>query len=208
MAALMLGMITFYHLCDYMRGPMSNPYYLALGITKPTIALVRATIGLGGSLAGIALGGLCSLWLGNYRTLILGAVLQPLGIGAFALLGWHGGDYALVSLGAARLTAFEAIMAFDALAIGFSGVALVSYMSTLTSLGYTATQYALLTSALTWMGKTLKGFSGTLVEGLQHSRSLLSAYAEFYVISAAIGLPAILLCLMLATRPTARLTRS
>jgi PAT family beta-lactamase induction signal transducer AmpG len=58
------------------------------------------------------------------------------------------------------------------------------------------------------MGKTLKGFSGTLVEGLQHSRSLLSAYAEFYVISAAIGLPAILLCLMLATRPTARLTRS
>ena len=30
MAALMLLMITFYHLCDYMRGPMTNPYYSAL----------------------------------------------------------------------------------------------------------------------------------------------------------------------------------
>jgi PAT family beta-lactamase induction signal transducer AmpG len=205
MAALMLGMITFYHLCDYMRGPMSNPYYLALGIGKPTIALVRATIGLGGSLAGITLGGLCSLWLGNHRTLILGAILQPLGIGAFALLGWHGGDYALASFGAARLTAFEAIMAFDALAIGFSGVALVSYMSTLTSLGYTATQYALLTSALTWTGKTLKGFSGAIVEGLSQGRGLLEAYRLFYLLAAGVGVPAILLCLILVLRrPTPR----
>ncbi|MBA3812364.1 MAG: MFS transporter [Caulobacteraceae bacterium] len=200
LAALMLGMITLYHLCDYMRGPMSNPYYKALGIDKPTIAWVRTTIGLGGSLAGIALGGLASLRLGNVRTLILGAVLQPIGVVAFALLGWHGGDYALVSLGGFKLTAFAAIMAFDAFAIGLSGVALVAYMSTLTSLGYTATQYALLTSALTWTGKTLKGFSGTIVEQLQHGRSLLDAYALFYLFSAAIGLPAILLCLVLAMR--------
>jgi len=200
MAALMLAMITFYHLCDYMRGPMSNPYYKALSIPKPTIAGVRATIGLGGSLVGIALGGLASLRLGNARTLILGAILQPIGIAAFALLGWHGGDYGLVSIGGLNITAFEAIMAFDAFAIGFAGVALVAYMSTLTSLGYTATQYALLTSALTWTGKTLKGFSGELVETLQHGRTLLEAYSMFYLYSAALGVPAIILCVVLAAR--------
>jgi PAT family beta-lactamase induction signal transducer AmpG len=200
MAGLMLAMITFYHLCDYMRGPMSNPFYKALAISKPTIAGVRATIGLGGSIVGIALGGLASLRLGNARTLILGAVLQPIGIAAFALLGWHGGDYGLISIAGFDLTAFEAIMAFDAFAIGFSGVALVAYMSTLTSLGYTATQYALLTSALTWTGKTLKGFSGTLVESLQHGRTLLEAYSLFYLCSAALGAPAIILCVILATR--------
>jgi PAT family beta-lactamase induction signal transducer AmpG len=98
MAALMLTMISFYHLCDYMRGPMTNPYYLALHIPKTTIAGVRATIGLGGSIAGIAVGGLASLRLGNVRTLILGAILQPIAIGAFAVLGWHGGDYTLISI--------------------------------------------------------------------------------------------------------------
>ncbi len=200
LAALMLGMITLYHLSDYMRGPMSNPYYKALGIAKPTIAYVRATIGLGGSLAGIALGGAASVRFGNYRTLILGAILQPIAVAGFALLAWRGGDFILFAAGGLKLTAFEAIMAFDSLAMAFSGVALVAYMSTLTSLGYTATQYALLTSALTWTGKTLKGFSGVLVDALHDGRTLLQAYGLFYLISAAIGLPAILLCLILAVR--------
>ncbi|HEY5071583.1 MAG TPA: MFS transporter [Caulobacteraceae bacterium] len=200
MATLMLGMITLYHLCDYMRGPMSNPFYIALGITKPTIAFVRATIGLGGSLAGIALGGLVTLRFGVLRALVIGAIVQPIGIAAFAILAWRGGDFALISAGPGVFTAFEAIMGLDALAIGFSGVALVSYMSTLTSLGYTATQYALLTSALAWTGKTLKGFSGLIVQDLHHGRSLLSAYGLFYLGAAAIGAPAIALCLVLAKR--------
>jgi PAT family beta-lactamase induction signal transducer AmpG len=75
-------------------------------------------------------------------------------------------------------------------------------MSTLTSLGYTATQYALLTSALTWTGKTLKGLSGVIVDELQHGRTLLQAYAIFSLLCGAIGLPAIVLCLFLA-RPRA-----
>jgi PAT family beta-lactamase induction signal transducer AmpG len=197
MAALMLSAITFYHLCDYMRGPMSNPYYSALGIDKDTIGWVRLAVGLPGSLVGIALGGLSSLRLGNHRTLIVGAVVQPLAIAAFALLGWHGGDYALLHIGALRLTAFEVIMTADSVAIGYSGVALVAYMSTLTSLGYTATQYALLTSALAVTGKFLKGFSGSIVEVLQHGRTLLDAFALFYLLAAALGAPAIVLCLIL-----------
>jgi len=203
MAALMLGMITLYHLCDYMRGPMSNPYYKALGIPKPTIGWVRTTIGLAGSFVGIGLGGLSSVRLGNLRTLVLGAILQPLAVAAFALLAWRGGGWVLISAGPLNLTAFEAIMGFDSLVMAFSGVALVAYMSTLTNLGYTATQYALLTSALTWSGKTLKGFSGVIVDGLQHGRTLLEAYGLFYLLSAAIGLPAILLCVILATRRVA-----
>jgi PAT family beta-lactamase induction signal transducer AmpG len=198
MAALMLLTITFYHLCDYMRGPMSNPYYKALAIDKDTIGWTRLFIGTPWGFLGIALGGFCSLRLGNMPTLILGAVLQPIGIGAFALLGWHGGDYQLFSAGPVGVSAFQAIMAFDSVAIGFSGVALVSYMSTLTSLGYTATQYALLTSALAWTGKFLKGFSGAIVETLHSGRSLLDAYALFYLLAAALGMPAIALCLVLA----------
>ena len=94
---------------------------------------------------------------------------------------------------------FGAVMTFDGFAMSFAGVALISYMSTLTSLGYTATQYALLTSALAWTGKFLKGFSGAWVQGLvQPGRDLVHAYALFYVFAAAVGLPALALVLWLA----------
>ncbi len=199
MALLMLGMITLYHLCDYMRGPMSNPYYTALGITKPTIAYVRGGIGVPMTIAGIAIGGLASVRLGYLNALLVGGVLQPVFIAAFALLGLHGGDYTWLSIGPVDLSAFATIMGLDAFSIGFSGVALVAYMSTLTSLGYTATQYALMTSAMAWSGKILKGFSGDIVERLEASgQSLLHAYATFYIGSALIGIPAFLVCLVLA----------
>jgi len=176
---------------------MTGPYYEALKIDNDTIGLVRLFVGTPGSFVGIALGGFSAYRFGRLPTLIVGAIAQPLAIGAFAVLGWHGGDFALISLGAAKITAFEAIMAFDAVAIGFSGVALVTYMSSLTSLGYTATQYALLTSALAFLGKTAKSFSGFIVEALEPGRSLLDAYALFYVASAAVAVPAIVLCCVL-----------
>jgi MFS transporter, PAT family, beta-lactamase induction signal transducer AmpG len=204
LALLMLALISSYHLSDYMRGPMTSPYYQALAIPKLTIAGVRSSVGIAASFAGIALGGLSCLRLGVRTTLIAGAIAQPIAIAAFALLGFHGGDWTLATVGPAHLTAFEAIMTLDGAVMAYAGVALVVYMSTLTSLGYTATQYALLTSALVWSGKTLKGFSGVIVEHLHQGRALLDAYAMFYLLCAVIGAPAILLTLLLA-RP-ARVT--
>jgi PAT family beta-lactamase induction signal transducer AmpG len=201
-ASFMLLLVGLFELCNFMRGPMINPFYKALGVSKDTIAQVRAGVGLIGSLVGIAAGGLSSQRLGNKATLMLGAILQPVGIAAFALLAAHGGDWSLASVGPLRVTAFAAIMTFDSFCGGFAGVALVSYMSTLTSLGYTATQYALLSSAGPLAGKTLKGLSGVLVEHLQQGRTALEGYGLFYLLCAAIGLPAAVLCLFLPrTRP-------
>lgn len=192
-AALMLLFITLYHLCDYLRGPMSNPYYVALGIEKPMVAYVRSAIGLPMTFVGIAVGGVLSLRLGNKPTLILGAILQPIAVGLFALLGLHGGDFTVWG----PVTAFPLIMGFDSFCMALSGIALIAYMSTLTSLGYTATQYALLTSAMAWSGKILKGFSGDFVEQLQVGRTELQAFATFYLLAAAIGIPALILAVVL-----------
>ena len=197
MSTLMLLMITFYHLSDYMRGPMSLPYYISLKLDYDFIGLTRLVFGSPCTFLGIALGGLSSLRLGNRPTLIVGAFAQPLVIGSFAILGFHGGDFPLLGAGPVALTAFQAIMGLDSIAIGFSGVALVAYMSTLTSLGYTATQYALLTSAVAILGKFLKGFSGAIVDALQTGRTPDQAFALFYICAGALGLPAILLCLLL-----------
>lgn len=188
-AALILSMITLYHLCDYLRGPILNPYYVDLGFTKPVVAGVRASFGLASVFVGVALGGLASLRLGYMRALIIGGVMQPVAVALFAVLAWTGPDVRL----------FTAIMTFDGFAMSFAGVALIAYMSTLTSLGYTATQYALLTSALNVTGKFLKGFSGQWVQDLARSSGTLThAYAEFYLLAAAVGVPALALVLWLA----------
>jgi PAT family beta-lactamase induction signal transducer AmpG len=199
-ALLMLGMITTFHLCDYLRGPMGNPYYHALGIAKPIIANVRGTIGLAGAFAGIALGGVVCLRIGARRALVLGGIVQPIAVAAFAALAWHGGDFSLLRLGPVNLTAFEAIMTFDSAAMAFAGVALATYMSSLTNLGFTATQYALMASLPNLSGKFLKGFSGVIVDALHAGRTELRAYEVFYLLSAAVGLPALALCLILAAR--------
>ena len=183
LALVMLAAISLYRIPDFMMGPMANPYYHDLGLTKQTVGTVRGSIGLIATFAGIAAGGFCSLKLGYMRALIIGGILQAAATAAFATLAYSG-----LSL---RLFAF--VMAGDNFSLSFAGVALIAYMSSLTSLGYTATQYALLSSTYAWLGKILKGFSGAAVESLSATYGLIHAYGIFFIVCGLTGVPAILL---------------
>jgi PAT family beta-lactamase induction signal transducer AmpG len=110
---------------------------------------VRASVGTVATIVGIAAGGFSAIRFGYLRTVLAGIVLKSLVIANFATLAWVGTSVGI----------FSSVMFLDNFGIGFGGVALVTYMSTLTSVGYTATQYALLSSTYTWLGKFTKGFS-------------------------------------------------
>lgn len=197
-AWLMLAAISLYRLGDFVMGPMANPFYADLGIAKETVGYVRSVPGLVATVCGIASAGLFALRFGFVPTLLLGAVLGPGSNLAFAYLAWHGDSIAV----------FTTAMVIDNFCTGFAGVALVGYMSSLTNIGYSATQYALLSSFYALLGKVLKGFSGVAVEQLEVGRSLLDAYAWFFVGTALIGLPALLLCLALAFRKPSATARA
>src|ERR1700681_2286873 len=92
LALLMLAMISFYQLPEFMRGPMANPFYHDLGLSKDAVGAVRGSIGLVASLLGIAAGGFSALRLGYMRTLIVGVIVQSLVIAAFAILAYLGPD--------------------------------------------------------------------------------------------------------------------
>src|SRR5216684_9087812 len=188
LAFVMLAAISLYRIPDFVMGPMANPYYHDLGLSKDTVGAVRASIGLVSSLLGIAAGGFSALRFGYLRTLIVGVILQSLVIAGFAILAISGPD----------LRIFGAVMAADNFGVGFAGVALVTYMSSLTSLGYTATQYALLTSAYAYVGKFTKGFSGVMVERLAAGRPLIEGYGLFFIGAGLLGIPALILLLILA----------
>ena len=188
LALLMLAMISFYRLPEFMMGPMYNPFYHDLGLSKDAVGAIRASIGLVGSLLGIAAAGFSALRFGYMKTLIAGVILQSVVIASFAVLAYAGPN----------LRVFAAVMAVDNFGIGFANVALVTYMSSLTSIGYTATQYALLSSTYTYVGKFAKGFSGVMVERLAAGGTLLDGYALSFVGAALLGIPALVLCICLA----------
>jgi PAT family beta-lactamase induction signal transducer AmpG len=191
LALLMLAAISLYRLPDFLLGPMANPFYSDLGIAKETVGSVRGTIGLVATIAGVAAAGLSAVRFGFVPTLVAGAILGPGSNLGFAYLALHGGDPGV----------FSAVMGIDNFCNGFAGVALIGYMSSLTNIGYTATQYALLSSFYAMPGKVLKGLSGWSVEQLEAGgRSLLEAYSLFFLGTALVGLPALLLCAWLVVR--------
>jgi PAT family beta-lactamase induction signal transducer AmpG len=183
LALVMLAAISLYRLPSFIMGPMANPYYHDLGLTKQTVGAVRGSIGLVATFAGIAAGGFCSLRLGYLRALIIGGILQAAATAAFAALAFAG----------ASLPLFALVMAADNFGINFAAVVLVAYMSSLTNLGYTATQYALLSSTYVWWGKILKGLSGAAVESLSTTHGLIHAYGIFFIVCGLTGVPAVLL---------------
>ncbi len=197
-AALMLTAISFYRLPDFIMGPMANPFYVDLGIAKEVVGSVRGTIGLVASIGGITAAGLCAVTLGFRTTFIVGAILGPASNLGFSFLAMYG----------ASIGSFSVVMAIDNFASGFAGTALVGYMSSLTAIGYSATQYALLSSFYTILGKFLKGFSGAWVQKLTPPDPNLKmmGFAYFFFATALIGIPAVILCFFLAnnTKKTAK----
>jgi PAT family beta-lactamase induction signal transducer AmpG len=193
-ALLMLAAISLYRLPDFLLGPMANPFYSDLGMDKDVVGGVRGSIGLAATIVGIAAAGISSVRFGTLPTLVAGAILGPGSNLAFSYLALHGADPGV----------FAGVMAIDNFCNGFVGVALIAYMSQLTHAGYTATQYALLSSFYALPGKFLKGLTGVAVEHLEQGRTLLEAYALFFLGTALVGIPAVLLCLWLAMRPPVR----
>ena len=183
-AILMLAAISLYRLPDFVMGPMTGPFYLDLGLTLEGIAAMRLSAGLVGTLIGIAAAGLCAIRFGFGSTLLVGALIGPM-----SNLG-----YTYLAVAGLTTPGFAGVLFVENFSEGFAGGALVAYMGSLTSIGYTATQYALLSSFYALLGKFLKGFSGVAVESLQVGRTEMEAYALFFAGTAAVGIPALILC--------------
>ena len=85
----MFAAISLYRLPDFVMGPMANPFYHDIGLSKQTVGAVRGSIGLIATFAGIAAGGFCSLKLGYMRALVIGGILQAAAIASFATLAFR-----------------------------------------------------------------------------------------------------------------------
>jgi PAT family beta-lactamase induction signal transducer AmpG len=152
-ATLILAMICLYRISEFVLNVV-NPFYLDLGFTAAQIAEARKVFGVAMSLLGVTLGGLSIRRLGLVNSLVIGAFAGPLSHIGFMALALSGPDFnmLLVAIG------------MDNIAAGYSGTALIAYMSSLTGEGFTATQYALFSSLYALPGKLLASQSGRIIE--------------------------------------------
>lgn len=191
-ALLLLAAISLYRLPDFIMGPMVNPFYTDLGLSRDAIGAMRAGVGLWATIAGVAAGGFAAVRLGFVPTLVLGAFLAPASNLGLTMMAMAGAD----------LGVFGAALTLENFSEGFAGTALIAWMSSLTTFGYAATQYALLSSFYAILGKVLKGLSGVAVETLSASMDLIAAYGVFFACTAAIGIPSVVVTILAARAHT------
>ncbi|GAB4202435.1 MAG: MFS transporter [Tibeticola sp.] len=174
-AVLILSLIACYRISDVVMGIMANPFYVDMGYTKDEVAAVTKVYGVVMTLLGAFIGGVLSLRLGVMRVLMAGAAASAASNLLFAWLAGHGHDVA----------ALIAVVSADNLASGIASAAFIAYLSGLTNVAYSATQYALLSSLMLLLPKFVAGFSGDFVD--------VFGYATFFTGTALLGLPVLVL---------------
>jgi PAT family beta-lactamase induction signal transducer AmpG len=174
-AALILALIATYRISDVVMGIMANPFYVDMGFTKDEVAAVSKVYGVIMTLAGAFVGGALALRVGVMRVLMLGAVLSAATNLLFAWLATRGHD----------LTALIWVVSADNLASGIATAAFIAYLSSLTNVSYSATQYAMFSSMMLLLPKFIAGYSGKFVDNF--------GYAPFFTSTAMLGVPVLLL---------------
>ncbi|MBU1324822.1 MAG: MFS transporter [Alphaproteobacteria bacterium] len=158
LALPILALICLYRLSDFVLNIM-NPFYLDMGFSKIEVAEVRKVFGVVATSGGVFVGGWMVMRLGLIRTMVIGAFMSPVSNLVFAWLATQGHD----------VQALFVAISVDNVATGIAGTALIAYMSSLTSIGFTATQYALFSSLYALPGKIIASQSGKIVEASARS---------------------------------------
>jgi MFS transporter, PAT family, beta-lactamase induction signal transducer AmpG len=180
-ALLILALIAMYRISDVVMGIMANPFYVDMGYTKDEVASVTKIYGVIMTLVGAFAGGALAMRFGVMKVLMLGAVLSAASNLLFAWLGSRGHDVQALIL----------VISADNLSSGIASAAFIAYLSSLTNINYSATQYALFSSMMLLLPKFLAGYSGSYVDSF--------GYSHFFTATALLGVP-VLLLVWLASR--------
>ena len=178
LAIVILVLVAVYRISDIAMGVMANPFYLDfMGFSKTQVADVTKVFGFFMTILGSMVGGVLVVRYGVRRILLAGAILTAATNLLFVVLAQYPPDIKLLAL----------VVSADNLSGGIANVALIAWLSSMTSASFTATQYALFSSLMTLPGKFLGGFSGIVVADF--------GYAQFFLVAGVMGVPAILLVL-------------
>ncbi|MDA7606237.1 MFS transporter [Pelagibacteraceae bacterium] len=174
-AIFILLLIALYRIADVVMGVVANVFYLEKGFNIKEIATYSKFFGVFATIAGGIIGGYSAIKFGTIRCLFFGALIAA---ASNLLFSW-------LAISEPSIDLLIIVITADNIASGFAGAAFVVYLSALTSIKFTATQYALFSSIMLFLPKVLAGYSGGIVDQI--------GYANFYIFTAIIGIPVLFL---------------
>ena len=178
-AILVLGFVMFYKFGDYIASNMSVPFLIALDFSRTEIAALSKAIGFGAMTLGILLGGGLVAKLGLRRALLLFGVLSAATNSGYLALAIVGKNHLLLA----------AAIGIHNLCAGMAEAAFMAFLTSLCNKSFSATQFALLSSASTLAGRTLFAFGGLVVHA--------GGYATFFGAAICMVIPALILLSLL-----------
>nr|WP_305370213.1 MFS transporter [Photobacterium leiognathi] len=179
-ALLILLLISCYRISDVVMGVMSNAFYVDMGFTKSEVASISKVFGVIMTLVGAGLGGILVSKFGTLRILALGALLSAITNLLFMIFTYVGNNIEMLTL----------VISADNLGAGIATAAFITFMSSLTNVAFSATQYALFSSIMLLFPKFIAGFSGMYVDHF--------GYNIFFLTTALIGIPVLILIRLVA----------
>ena len=156
-------------------GAIANVFYQDIGFSKKEIAAVAKLFGLLMTIAGSFAGGFLVLRYGVLKVLIAGIILSA---SSNLLFMW-------LASATPTLEGLKIVIAADNFSAGLAVAAFIAWLSSLTSISFTAVQYAIFSSVMTLFPKLLGGYSGTVVAAI--------GYEKFFLMTAVISIPVVAL---------------
>ncbi len=155
-AFLILAFVLVYKVGDAMGQAMLSPMIVQLGFADLDYISANKLWGFGALIVGSALGAPFILWLGMGRALLISGLMMMLSNVMFMILAATGNHYWML----------VAAICTENLTSGIGLTVFTTYLSGLSSIAYTATQFALL-SSFAGVGRTfMAGPAGILAEKL------------------------------------------
>ncbi len=179
-ALLILLLISLYRMADVVMGVMANIFYLEKGYSINEIATYSKFFGVFATILGGLFGGYFAMKFGTMITLFIGGLIASLSNLLFAWLATT----------ETNIKYLISVITADNISSGFAGAAFVIYLSGLTSVRFTATQYALFSSLMLFLPKLLAGYSGAWVD--------VVGYQVYFITTALIGIPVLFLIIYIS----------
>ena len=176
---LILLFILLYKIGDTMAHSLSTNFYLDIGFSKSQIGTIVKFFGLFATLIGAFAGGLISLKIGLYKSLMIFGVFQAIATLGFSVLAYMGNNlYALMT-----------VISLENLAAGMGYTAYLAFIANMTNKRFTATQFALMTALMSLPRTLFSGSSGFLVEMMD--------WELYFIFCSLIAFPALIILIQL-----------
>jgi PAT family beta-lactamase induction signal transducer AmpG len=185
---IILAFIVCFKLSDAFAGSLNLPFLLEIGFSKIEIASIVKTFGLFATLFGVFIGGVLVKKIGINKSLWIAAIMQALSNLAFSYLAQIGPNR----------EALYVVIFVENLSGGIGDAVFVAYLSSLCTLAFSATQYALLVSCATLARSVLTSSAGIFAQTI--------GWYQFFILSTFLALPGLVFLFIITNKVSKKIS--